>query len=324
MLKKTKRLFLQCQCFMDSICVSLHMGKLEPERRLQWKELLGVNYRTLKELFRVSKERSDIMKYQLFVSMLEVYNEKIKDLLVEDTDHPAKKVLGLNWCEAIEAAQRSRRSTRWKHNLSLGWDRSKRLHNQCNGMFSSWYNYCRRSETLQRHCGSIGELYRNVKLMVLGLGLSVRCHWTTESWWHQASIFPQRKRFYFVGTLLKWDIRENGLTIAYLLLLRTGFMLMFSIWSWCRWVYDEHRSWALYLFMKAHKRKLWPAVFSEAQLTSQITGSMLVMKAQTGEFRMQWKARTWVQTMQSKAQAGSSWCFVKAHTWVKTLQHKLP
>ncbi|KAJ0795449.1 putative minus-end-directed kinesin ATPase [Helianthus annuus] len=50
----------------------------------------GVNYRTLKELFRVSKERSDIMKYQLFVSMLEVYNEKIKDLLVEDTDHPAK------------------------------------------------------------------------------------------------------------------------------------------------------------------------------------------------------------------------------------------
>ncbi|KAJ0587508.1 putative minus-end-directed kinesin ATPase [Helianthus annuus] len=52
----------------------------------------GVNYRTLKELFRVSKERSDIMKYKLFVSMLEVYNEKIKDLLVEDIDHPAKKL----------------------------------------------------------------------------------------------------------------------------------------------------------------------------------------------------------------------------------------
>ncbi|KAM0009939.1 hypothetical protein Hdeb2414_s0083g00781861 [Helianthus debilis subsp. tardiflorus] len=102
----------------------------------------------------------------------------------------------------------------------LGCDRSKRLHNQCNGMFSSWYNYCRRSETLQRHCGSIGKLYRNVKLMVLGLGLSVGCHWTTESWWHQASIFSQRKRFYFVGIFLKWDIRENGLTIVHLLLLR--------------------------------------------------------------------------------------------------------
>ncbi|KAI3786788.1 hypothetical protein L1987_40760 [Smallanthus sonchifolius] len=52
----------------------------------------GVNYRTLEELFRVSDERSDIMRYQLFVSMLEVYNEKIKDLLVEDADQPAKKL----------------------------------------------------------------------------------------------------------------------------------------------------------------------------------------------------------------------------------------
>lgn len=51
----------------------------------------GVNYRTLEELFRVSEERSDIMRYQLFVSMLEVYNEKIRDLLVEDADQPAKK-----------------------------------------------------------------------------------------------------------------------------------------------------------------------------------------------------------------------------------------
>ncbi|KAI3694973.1 hypothetical protein L1987_77959 [Smallanthus sonchifolius] len=52
----------------------------------------GVNYRTLEELFRVSDERSDIMRYQLFVSMLEVYNRKIKDLLVEDADQPAKKL----------------------------------------------------------------------------------------------------------------------------------------------------------------------------------------------------------------------------------------
>ncbi|KAL7587198.1 hypothetical protein Lser_V15G40518 [Lactuca serriola] len=32
------------------------------------------------------------MRYELFVSMLEVYNEKICDLLVEDTEHPAKKL----------------------------------------------------------------------------------------------------------------------------------------------------------------------------------------------------------------------------------------
>ncbi|KAL4556329.1 hypothetical protein LXL04_038977 [Taraxacum kok-saghyz] len=55
----------------------------------------GVNYRTLEELFKVSKERSEIMRYEVSVSMLEVYNEKIRDLLVEDKDpeqQPPKKL----------------------------------------------------------------------------------------------------------------------------------------------------------------------------------------------------------------------------------------
>ncbi|CAK9168033.1 unnamed protein product [Ilex paraguariensis] len=56
-----------------------------PEKR-------GVNYRTLEELFRMSNERSSILRYELFVSMLEVYNEKIRDLLVEDCSQPAKKL----------------------------------------------------------------------------------------------------------------------------------------------------------------------------------------------------------------------------------------
>lgn len=51
----------------------------------------GVNYRTLEELFRISKERGGIMRYGLFVSMLEVYNEKIRDLLVENAHQPVKK-----------------------------------------------------------------------------------------------------------------------------------------------------------------------------------------------------------------------------------------
>lgn len=51
----------------------------------------GVNYRTLEELFRTSTERSNIMNYELYVSMLEVYNEKIRDLLVENSNQPAKK-----------------------------------------------------------------------------------------------------------------------------------------------------------------------------------------------------------------------------------------
>ncbi|KAF7134996.1 hypothetical protein RHSIM_Rhsim08G0017900 [Rhododendron simsii] len=41
----------------------------------------GVNYRTLEELFRVSKERSENFSYDISVSVLEVYNEQIRDLL---------------------------------------------------------------------------------------------------------------------------------------------------------------------------------------------------------------------------------------------------
>jgi len=51
----------------------------------------GVNYRTLEELFRITEERHGAMKYELSVSMLEVYNEKIRDLLVENSTQPTKK-----------------------------------------------------------------------------------------------------------------------------------------------------------------------------------------------------------------------------------------
>lgn len=52
----------------------------------------GVNYRTLEELFRIYEERQGIVKYQLLVSMLEVYNEKIRDLLVESSSEATKKM----------------------------------------------------------------------------------------------------------------------------------------------------------------------------------------------------------------------------------------
>ncbi|XP_051144297.1 kinesin-like protein KIN-14S isoform X2 [Andrographis paniculata] len=52
----------------------------------------GVNYRTLEELFKLSKSRSSIMRYELCVSMLEVYNEKIRDLLVENSNQPEKRL----------------------------------------------------------------------------------------------------------------------------------------------------------------------------------------------------------------------------------------
>lgn len=41
----------------------------------------GVNYRTLDLLFKISKERSETFAYDISVSVLEVYNEQIRDLL---------------------------------------------------------------------------------------------------------------------------------------------------------------------------------------------------------------------------------------------------
>lgn len=41
----------------------------------------GVNYRTLEKLFDIARERSESFSYDISVSVLEVYNEQIRDLL---------------------------------------------------------------------------------------------------------------------------------------------------------------------------------------------------------------------------------------------------
>ncbi|KAM1244483.1 hypothetical protein ACFX1X_036270 [Malus domestica] len=45
-------------------------------------EARGVNFRTLQELFRIIRERKKLHRYDVSVSVLEVYNEQIRDLLV--------------------------------------------------------------------------------------------------------------------------------------------------------------------------------------------------------------------------------------------------
>ncbi|KAG8092880.1 hypothetical protein GUJ93_ZPchr0012g21949 [Zizania palustris] len=45
----------------------------------------GVNYRTLEELFRIINERQGLFQYEITVSVLEVYNEQIHDLLLTGT-----------------------------------------------------------------------------------------------------------------------------------------------------------------------------------------------------------------------------------------------
>ncbi|KAG6430239.1 hypothetical protein SASPL_108302 [Salvia splendens] len=47
-------------------------------------ESLGVNYRALSDLFFISHQRKDSMSYDVFVQMIEIYNEQVRDLLVSD------------------------------------------------------------------------------------------------------------------------------------------------------------------------------------------------------------------------------------------------
>lgn len=53
----------------------------------------GVNYRTLEELFKVAAQRKGEVDYDISVSVMEVYNEQIRDLLAGAVpqDQPAKK-----------------------------------------------------------------------------------------------------------------------------------------------------------------------------------------------------------------------------------------
>ncbi|CAM8951796.1 unnamed protein product [Rhodiola kirilowii] len=44
----------------------------------------GVNYRALRDLFKLSKARMDIIEYDIRVQMIEIYNEQVRDLLVSD------------------------------------------------------------------------------------------------------------------------------------------------------------------------------------------------------------------------------------------------
>lgn len=46
------------------------------------KEARGVNYRILEQLFRIVEERQGMFEYEISVSVLEVYNEQIRDLLL--------------------------------------------------------------------------------------------------------------------------------------------------------------------------------------------------------------------------------------------------
>lgn len=61
-------------------------------------ESLGVNYRALSDLFSISEQRKDSISYDVSVQMVEIYNEQVRDLLINDginTTYPCSKLLVL-------------------------------------------------------------------------------------------------------------------------------------------------------------------------------------------------------------------------------------
>ncbi|TYK23177.1 kinesin KP1 [Cucumis melo var. makuwa] len=48
---------------------------------LMTEDTWGVNYRALNDLFQISNARLDVMKYEVGVQMIEIYNEQVRDLL---------------------------------------------------------------------------------------------------------------------------------------------------------------------------------------------------------------------------------------------------
>ncbi|XXG74727.1 hypothetical protein AAC387_Pa07g3375 [Persea americana] len=66
-------------------------------------EARGVNYRTLEELFRIIRERHGLFRYEISVSVLEVYNEQIRDLLAS-ASQPGVAAKRLEIRQAAEGA----------------------------------------------------------------------------------------------------------------------------------------------------------------------------------------------------------------------------
>ncbi|XP_010543540.1 PREDICTED: kinesin-like protein KIN-14G isoform X2 [Tarenaya hassleriana] len=59
-----------------------------PDRAIE----MGINYLALNDLFLISDKRRDIMTYEIYVQMVEIYNEQVRDLLAENSSSTKLKI----------------------------------------------------------------------------------------------------------------------------------------------------------------------------------------------------------------------------------------
>ncbi|CAI9293009.1 unnamed protein product [Lactuca saligna] len=54
-----------------------------PDIDMTTEDIWGVNYQTIEDLFELTEARMDVIKYEVGVQMIEIYNEQVKDLLIK-------------------------------------------------------------------------------------------------------------------------------------------------------------------------------------------------------------------------------------------------
>ncbi|GAB4858815.1 hypothetical protein Ancab_010293 [Ancistrocladus abbreviatus] len=71
---------------------------------------MGINYFALNDLFQLSNKRKDIISYNIYVQMVEIYNEQVRDLLAEDSSSTKYPLSWLGICSVTNATLHSVKS----------------------------------------------------------------------------------------------------------------------------------------------------------------------------------------------------------------------
>ncbi|KAF7831238.1 kinesin-like protein KIN-14F [Senna tora] len=94
---------------------------------LTTEETWGVNYRALRDLFHISKERVNAIKYEVGVQMIEIYNEQVRDLLLNGLNVPDACLVPVNCTQDVLDLMRIGQKNRAVGATALN-ERSSRSH----------------------------------------------------------------------------------------------------------------------------------------------------------------------------------------------------
>ncbi|KAM0943058.1 putative minus-end-directed kinesin ATPase [Dioscorea sansibarensis] len=68
---------------------------------IQTEDTWGVNYRALSDLFKIARSRADSSTYEISVQMIEIYNEQVRDLLLNGVNIPDASLVSVNCTQDV-------------------------------------------------------------------------------------------------------------------------------------------------------------------------------------------------------------------------------